>query len=197
MKIPPFSNRGGFFALSLAAGGAGDAAAKPFGQVRVVPAPELGSANPSLQPKDGGGVLWIVGSNLRPEVESELVVVVASASSASSSSSSSSTDSVSSAVAARVVSSAIAAFESPAMPSGAASLTPSISGVAVPESAVAAAYLTRAVVAGANRRLRFRRAVLAARRFASRDPGSGIPGSRRAPLGPSPPSPPAWHPPGR
>uniref|UniRef100_A0A7S0KFR1 IPT/TIG domain-containing protein n=1 Tax=Micromonas pusilla TaxID=38833 RepID=A0A7S0KFR1_MICPS len=79
VKIPPFSNRGGFFALSLAAGGAGDAA-KPFGQVRVVPAPELGSANPSLQPKDGGGVLWIVGSNLGPEVESELVVVVASSS---------------------------------------------------------------------------------------------------------------------
>ena len=141
VKIPPFTNRGGFFALSLAASGAGDVS-KPFGQVRVVPAPELGSANPSLQPKDGGGVLWIVGSNLLAVHggESELVVVVASSSS----------DSVSSAVAAHVVSSAIAAFESPAMPSGAASLTPSAAGVAVPESAVAAAYLTRAAVAGAE-----------------------------------------------
>ena len=100
VKIPPFTNRGGFFALSLAASGAGDVS-KPFGQVRVVPAPELGSANPSLQPKDGGGVLWIVGSNLLAVHggESELVVVVASSSS----------DSVSSAVAAHVVSSAIAA----------------------------------------------------------------------------------------
>ena len=144
VKIPPFSNRGGFFALSLAASGAGDAS-KPFGQVRVVAAPELGSANPSLQPKDGGGVLWIVGSNLlavrRRRIGARRRRLA----------SSSSIDSVSSAVTAHVVSSAIAAFESPAMPSGAASLTPSAAGaVAVPESAVAAAYLTRATVASAD-----------------------------------------------
>ena len=71
-----------------------------------------------------------------------LVVVV--------SSSSSSIDSVSSAVTAHVVSSAIAALESPSMPSGAASLTPSCADVTVPESAVAAAYLTRATVASAE-----------------------------------------------
>ena len=150
VRIPPTDNPGGFFALSLAVH-----AAKPFGQVLVSPAPDARSAHPSLQPKDGGGVLWITGSNLgshRDEFgssdDSNLFIVAASA---SASAVSSSVDSP--AAVGRIVSSAVVSFESPPMPSGAASLTLAtggVGGVTVPEAAVAAAYLSPAVVANAE-----------------------------------------------
>ena len=150
VRIPPTDNPGGFFALSLAVH-----AAKPFGQVLVSPAPDARSAHPSLQPKDGGGVLWITGSNLgshRDEFgssdDSNLFIVAASA---SASAVSSSVDSP--AAVGRIVSSAVVSFESPPMPSGAASLTLAtggVGGVTVPEAAVAAAYLSPAVVTNAE-----------------------------------------------
>jgi hypothetical protein len=112
-------------------GGGGAGGGTPFAQVEIVAAPVAASLSPAMTPSAGGGVLWLVGANLRGGggggwYDGGDLGVAAALASASGGAVSAAAAVMGAAV--RAVSSAVASFESPPMPVGPASLSLALGG---------------------------------------------------------------------